>query len=379
MKYFLIAGEASGDLHASKLIEQLRLRNPEAKFAFLGGDLMAKAAGMEPVVHYRDMAFMGFWQVIKHLPQIRRNFKAARQAIAQFKPDRLILIDYPSFNLKMAKYARKLGIPVAYYIPPKVWAWKEYRVKTIRKLVDTVLAIFPFEVDFYARHGMKVDYVGNPSVEEIDARLAQAPSRQDFLKANRLPDKPLLAILPGSRISELKCNLPLMAEASRRFPQYRAVIAGAPGVDMDTYRKILGYDGSNPYIEIPIIFDQTFDLLAHAHAAVVTSGTATLEAALSRVPQVAVYRNNGKRLFRKLKEWFLKVKFVTLPNIIVDHEIIPELLFDQANVETVSEQLALITPDREPRRKQLEGYAQMRQRLGTKLAAPTAAAILDAK
>nr|MDE7375892.1 lipid-A-disaccharide synthase [Muribaculaceae bacterium] len=330
MKYFLIAGEASGDLHASALIEQLREQDPQAEFAFLGGDLMAQASGRQPVIHYRDMAYMGFVEVARHAGQVLRNFKRARRAIDEFKPDRLILIDYPSFNLKMAAHARKRGIEVCYYISPKVWAWKSWRVKTIKKVVDKMLVIFPFEVPFYAERGMAVNYVGNPSVEEVDAKLAAAPGREEFIKRNRLPErKKIIALLPGSRMSEIRTNLPLMVDAAKRFPQYRAVIAGAPGIDPAVYERY----GSN----IPVVHDQTFDLLANSHAAVVTSGTATLETALAGVPQVAVFRNCGSKLVYKIMRRIIKGRFVTLPNLIADDEIIPELLLHLCTADTIAD------------------------------------------
>lgn len=367
MKYFLIAGEASGDLHASALIEQLRAQDPQAEFAFLGGDLMAQSAGAQPVIHYRDMAYMGFVEVARHARQVLRNFKRARQAIDDFKPDKLILIDYPSFNLKMAAHARKRGIEVCYYISPKVWAWKSWRVKTIKKVVDKMLVIFPFEVPFYAERGMAVTYVGNPSVEEVDAKLAAALGREEFIKRNRLPErKKIIALLPGSRMSEIRTNLPLMVDAAKRFPQYRAVIAGAPGIEPEVYERY----GSN----IPVVHDQTFDLLANSHAAVVTSGTATLETALAGVPQVAVFRNCGSKLVYKIMRRIIKGRFVTLPNLIADDEIIPELLLHLCTADTITAHLAPLLPDDSPERQaQLTAYATLRRILGTNTAASTAA------
>lgn len=367
MKYFLIAGEASGDLHASALIEQLCAQDPQAEFAFLGGDLMAQAADAQPVIHYREMAYMGFVEVVRHARQVLRNFKRARKAIDNFKPDKLILIDYPSFNLKMAAHARKRGIEVCYYISPKVWAWKSWRVKTIKKVVDKMLVIFPFEVPFYAERGMAVTYVGNPSVEEVDAKLAAAPSREEFIKRNRLPErKKIIALLPGSRLSEIRTNLPLMVDAAKRFPQYRAVIAGAPGIDPAVYERY----GSN----IPVVRDQTFDLLANSHAAVVTSGTATLETALAGVPQVAVFRNCGSKLVYKIMRRIIKGRFVTLPNLIADSEIIPELLLHLCTADTITAHLAPLLPDDSPQRQaQLTAYTTLRRILGSSTAAAATA------
>lgn len=367
MKYFLIAGEASGDLHASELMRALAERDPKAEFEFLGGDLMARAAGKQPVIHYRDMAFMGFAEVARHALQIRRNFKAARQAMTRFAPDRLVLIDYPSFNLRMAKHAAKLGVEVCYYIPPKVWAWKEWRVKSLKKLVDKMLCIFPFEVGFYARHGMKVDYVGNPSMEEIDRRIERCPGREAFLKAHSLPDRKIVALMPGSRMSEIRVNLPIMVQAMKQFPQYRGVVAGAPGIDPAVYER---------FTTLPVVRDDAFALLRHSHAALVTSGTATLEAALAGVPQVAMFRHNGSRMMRRLRDVVLKIPYVTLPNLIAGRQIIPELLLDLCTPDSVAAELAAILPDRPPRQAMEEGYRQMRAALGTQKAAETAAEII---
>lgn len=368
MKYFLIAGEASGDLHASAVIAAIKQRDKDAQFQFLGGDMMAQAAGVDPVVHYREMAFMGIVSVLRHLPQINRNFKMARRAIKEFMPDRVVLIDYPSFNLKMAKFAKKLGIKVVYYISPKVWAWKEWRVKTIKRVVDDMLCIFPFEVPFYAKHGMEAKYVGNPSVEEIERLLQHTIDRQALLELAGIPDKPIIALLPGSRISEISSNLPTMTAAMKQFPQYRAVVAGAPGVDRDLYAK---------YTHLPVVFDRTFDLLAHARAALVVSGTATLEAALARVPQVAMYRDNGTKLYRKGKDYILSVKYITLPNLIVDRELIPELIYDLCTADAVAAALGKILPNGAKRQAMLDGYAEMRAALGDENAPQMAAEIIS--
>ncbi len=367
MRYFLIAGEASGDLHAAGLMQQLKQQDADAAFCFLGGDLMAAVAVEAPVVHYRDMAYMGFVEVVKHAGAIMRNFKAAKRAITEFKPDCVILVDYPSFNLKMAKFAKERGIRVYYYISPKVWAWKEWRVKSIKKHVDRVFAIFPFEVDFYARHGVEVTYVGNPSVEEVKQHKCEVVGKEEFVKNNHLQDKPIVALMPGSRMAEIRSNLPIMDRVMRQFPQYRGVVAGAPGIAPDVYGQ---------FTKLPVVFGQTYDLLANSRAALVTSGTATLETALWGIPQIAMYRNNGSSIMRKLKDKVLKVKYVTLPNLIADREIIPELLFDQCNDDTVAEWLGKILPDREPRLTMLQGYADMASRLGDASAPHNAAAAM---
>ena len=236
MKYFISAGEASGDLHGGLLIEALKECDENAEFVFLGGDCMAKASGHAPLIHYRDMAFMGFSEVLRHLGKVLGNLKTAKEAVARERPDALVLIDYPSFNLKLAAFAHALGIPVYYYISPKVWAWKEWRIKDMRRYCRKVLSILPFEVGYFKGKGMEVEYVGNPSVEEVDAREASLPPRGEFLARWNLPaDKPLLALVPGSRVGEIRNTLPIMDAVARRFPQFTAVIAGAPGIDAAIY------------------------------------------------------------------------------------------------------------------------------------------------
>lgn len=368
MHYFLIAGEASGDLHASQLIAALRQADPDARFTFLGGDLMAAAAGCPPVIHYRDMAFMGFSEVLRHLPTVLGNLRRARRALLDARPDAFIPVDYPSFNLKVARTAASAGIPVYYFISPKLWAWKSWRVREIRRTVRRMLAIFPFEPAWYAERGFHADYIGNPSVAEVDAALAAAPSREDFLRRHSLRDRPIIALLPGSRRSEVRNNLPVMAAAARRFPQYRAVIAGAPGLD-DTF-----YAGLT---DLPVLRDATLPLLRHARAALVTSGTATLETALAAVPQVVCYRANGSRISYRIMERILKIRHVSLPNIIAGATVVPEMLLHYCTPELVAEQLTpLLREDTPARTAQLHAYTRIRTLLGTNPAAPTAARLI---
>lgn len=367
MNYFISVGEASGDIHAAQLIQAIRTVDTDAQFTFLGGDLMAAAAGNEPLIHYRRMAYMGFSEVIRHLPDVLGNLKRAKQAIATEHPDALILIDYPSFNLKLAAHAHKLSIPVYYYISPKVWAWKEYRVKSIKRYVRRLFSILPFEVDFYRRHDYPVTYVGNPSVEEIEARAAALPSRSDFLSRHSLPDRPILALVPGSRRGEIKCNLPVMAEVATRFPDYQPIVAGAPGIDREIYTA---------YTNLPIITGATFELMNAADIALVTSGTATLECALLSTPQVACYRSNGQRWAYELFKRILKVSHVTLPNLIAGATVIPEMLLHQCNPDDVERELRAILPGTPGRKAQLDGYATMRANLGTSDAASTTAQII---
>ncbi len=370
MHYFLIAGEASGDLHASQLMRELAAADPQARFTFMGGDLMAEIAEHGPLIHYRDMAYMGFSEVLRNLGKIRRNMAAARQAVVESKPDALILIDYPSFNLKVAVTAAKASVPVYYYISPKIWAWKQWRVKAIRRLVRRVLCILPFEPDFYSSHGYaNATYVGNPSVEEIERALAAAPSREEFAKAHGLRDnRPFIALLPGSRRGEIRCNLPVMDAVAREFPGYTIVVAGAPSVDDSVYSGLTKFK---------VVRSATHELLAHAQAALVTSGTATLEAALAGVPQVVMYRSNGSKLAYNLMKRLLKVRFVSLPNLIAGREIIPEMLLHFCTPEAVAKRLRQLTPDSSPARAaQIEGYREMRAILGPAGASARAASLI---
>lgn len=365
MKYFISAGEASGDLHGGPLIEALKECDENAEFVFLGGDCMAKASGHAPLIHYRDMAFMGFSEVLRHLGKVLGNLKTAKEAVARERPDALVLIDYPSFNLKLAAFAHALGIPVYYYISPKVWAWKEWRIKDMRRYCRKVLSILPFEVGYFKGKGMEVEYVGNPSVEEVDAREASLPPRGEFLARWNLPaDKPLLALVPGSRVGEIRNNLPIMDAVARRFPQFTAVIAGAPGIDAAIY---------SGFSLFPVVGNATFELVRNSANALVTSGTATLETALLGTPQVVCYRSNGSRLSRKVLERFIKCPFVSLPNLIAGREIVRELLLDRCNEEAVAAELAAILPGAPCRDEMLRGYARMRGLLGTSDAARTAA------
>ncbi|WP_295729228.1 lipid-A-disaccharide synthase [uncultured Muribaculum sp.] len=370
MKYFISVGEPSGDLHASELIAALRHADTDARIAFLGGDLMAAAAGCAPVIHYREMAFMGFSEVLRHLPAIAANMRRARRAIDEFRPDVLVLVDYPSFNLKLARYAKERGIKVAYYISPKVWAWKEWRVKQIRRYVDRMCCILPFETAFYrSRHDYEAVYVGNPSVKEVDERISRASSRADFLRRHNLPDRPVIALVPGSRRSEIKNNLQVMEAAAARYPDYQPVVAGAPGIDMSYY----GY-----YLTpgTPIVDNDTFELMLHAEVALVTSGTATLECALMATPQVVCYRANGVKFSYKIMEKLLKIPYVSLPNLIAGKRIVPEMLVHMCTPDLVARELGDILPGRPGHDNQLEGYREMRAALGTGDAPANAAEII---
>lgn len=359
MKYFMIAGEASGDIHGSQLISSIREHDPEAEFQFLGGDMMAGAAGCQPIIHYRDMAFMGFIEVIKHLRSIMGFMRRAQEGIKAFKPDALVLIDYPSFNLKMARFAHQRGLPVFYFISPKVWAWKEWRVKQIKEYVDRVYSILPFETEFFARHGYEVQYVGNPTVKEIAMARTAFGTPGEFAARNGLdPHKPVIAIVPGSRVKEVRDNLPSMLAACARHPEYQTVIAGAPSLDAALYASVMGHSS------VPVVHGQSFELVAHARAALVTSGTATLETAILGTPQVACYRMNGSKLVYRFYSLLIHGKYVTLPNLIADEPVIPELLLHLCNADTIDSHLAALLADSPQRRQMLDGYARMAKRLG---------------
>jgi lipid-A-disaccharide synthase len=370
MKYFLIAGEASGDLHASHLIESLKQLDPEAQFRFLGGDMMSAQAGTQPIIHYRDMAYMGFADVVRHLGKILGFLGTARRSIDEWQPAAVILVDYPSFNLKVAKYAHNLGIPVHYFISPKVWVWKEWRVKDIRRYVNHMYCILPFEPDWYRERDYKATYVGNPTVQEVAQASKNFPDFAQFIEEFGLPNKPIIALVPGSRVREIRDNLPLMLEAAARHPEYQAVIAGAPSIDDSLYRDVMGNQA------VPVLRDATYPLVRHARAAIVTSGTATLETALLGTPQVACYRFNGSKLSYNFYRRLLTGKYVTLPNLIVDEPVIPELLMHLCTVDSIDSHLSQLLADSAERTTMLDGYQRLAERLGTDVCTETAARLI---
>ncbi len=372
MKYMFIAGEASGDLHASHLISSIRELDPAAEIRFFGGDLMAKAARCKPDLHYDQMNVMGFSEVLRRLPRIFGNLKKAKRLLDAFRPDVLVLVDYPGFNLKLARYAHRRGIRADYYISPKVWAWKEWRVKKIKKHVSSMYSILPFEVAFYARHGYKAVYVGNPSVQEMDYALGHLPPVKHFIERQGLggDDRPLIALLPGSRKGEIRNNLPLMIEAAKRFPEFRYVVAAAPAVPERFYRETAQDPG------LPVVFGCTPTLLKYSRAALVTSGTATLETALVGTPQVVCYRANGKKLSYRIMEKLLKVKYVSLPNLIVGNQVVPELLVHNCTVDSIARELSSLLQNSPQREWQVNSYKAMRRKLGTSVASKYAAELL---
>lgn len=369
MHYFISAGEASGDIHAAELIKQLRRVDASARFTYLGGDLMAEAAGSAPLIHYRDMAFMGFCEVIRHIDKVMHNLRCAKRALVQEHPEALILVDYPSFNLKLAKVAVKEGIPVFYYISPKVWAWKEGRVKKIKRYVKRMLSILPFEVPYYRdRHGYDIDYVGNPTIKEVDERMDALTSEASFRAKHGIASElPILALVPGSRVGEIRNNMPVMAEVARRHPDMLPVVAGAPAIDAAIYRR---------YCDFTVVDNDTFALMAHARGALVTSGTATLEAALIGVPQVVCYRANGSRISYNIFKHILKIPFVSLPNLIAGKAVVAEQLVHLCTPDRVDAQLCKVLPDGVDHDAQQQGYKEIRSTLTTADAATNAAKII---
>ena len=361
MKYYLIVGEASGDLHASNLMRALKERDPQADFRFFGGDLM-KGVGGTLVKHYKDLAYMGFIPVLLHLRTIFKNMDYCKQDIVGWQPDVVILVDYPGFNLKIAKYLKKnTTIPVYYYISPKIWAWKEYRIKNIKRDVDELFSILPFEVDFFKGHQYPIHYVGNPCVDAVDAyQKNHTETFEDFVSSNSLSDKPIVALLAGSRKQEIKDNLPMMLEAAKPFvDKYQLVLAGAPGVDPAYYQKYVGAD-----VPVKIIFGQTYRLLQQAKAALVTSGTATLETALFRVPQAVCYYTPVGKLIAFLRRHILKVKYISLVNLVANKEVVRELVADTMTVANVRSELNALLNDEQYRAQMLKEYDRMIKILG---------------
>ena len=359
MKYFLIAGEASGDLHASNLMAALKEKDPEADFRFFGGDLM-QAVGGTLVKHYKEMAFMGFIPVLLNLRTILNNMKTCQEDIRKYQPDVVILIDYPGFNLKIAKFVKTvLHLPVYYYISPKIWAWKQYRIKDFRRYVDRMFCILPFETEFFRKLDYSVDYVGNPSVDSVAQNKEKQANRPDtFMADERLPDKPILALLAGSRRQEIKDNLPTMLEVAAAYPDYQPVIAGAPGLEPEYYKQ---YIGNHP---AKIVFGKTYDLLQNSRAALVTSGTATLETSLFRVPQVVCYYVVAGPLASFIFRNFFHTKYISLVNLIAGREVVQELFGARFSYQQIHDELGKILHDTAYRQQMLDGYDEIIQMLG---------------
>lgn len=366
MKYYIIAGEASGDMHAANLIAAMKNQYPNAEFRGFGGDLMQQQ-GMELVKHYRTMAYMGFVEVAVNLRKVMNNISLCKKDIEEYQPDAIILVDYPGFNLRIAEFAREKGIKVFYYISPQVWAWKRRRVKKIQKSVNKMLVILPFEEEFYKNYGVNVIYVGHPLLDEL-AKFGTG-NRSIFLRRNSLGEKrEIIALLPGSRTQEVKRMLPVMLKVASHFSEYQFVVAGVSSVDTSLYKRIIGK------ADVFLIENQTYDLLQNASAALVTSGTATLETALFSVPEVVCYKANGFSYL--IAKWLIKVKFISLVNLVMDKEVVKELIQSDLIEKNLVEELNQLLHDGERQRQLLEDYEELRDRLGNAGASDKAASVI---
>ena len=373
MKYYLIVGEASGDLHASRLMRSLKKYDELAEFRFFGGDLMAAEGGTR-VKHYKELAYMGFVPVLLHLGTIFSNMKRCKEDIVAWKPDVVILVDYPGFNLNIAKFLKKNTlIPVYYYISPKIWAWKEWRIKSIKRDVSEMFSILPFEVPFYEqKHKYPVHYVGNPTAQEVaEFRAGYHQTYEEFCRENNLDSrKPIIALLAGSRLQEIKDNLPAMIEVAERFEDYQMVLAGAPSIEDEYYDKFL--EGT----PVRVVKNKTYQLLSHTTAALVTSGTATLETALFNVPQVVCYETPLPKLIRFAFNHVLKVDYISLVNLVANKEVVPEMFADKFTIDGIANELYKIMPGQPARERMLAGYQEVQRELGSKVAPDEAASIM---
>ena len=373
MKYYLIVGEASGDLHASRLMRSLKKYDELAEFRFFGGDLMAAEGGTR-VKHYKELAYMGFVPVLLHLGTIFSNMKKCKEDIVAWKPDVVILVDYPGFNLNIAKFLKKNTlIPVYYYISPKIWAWKEWRIKSIKRDVSEMFSILPFEVPFYEqKHKYPVHYVGNPTAQEVaEFRAGYHQTHEEFCRENNLDSrKPIVALLAGSRLQEIKDNLPAMIEVAERFEDYQMVLAGAPSIEDEYYDKFL--EGT----PVRVVKNKTYQLLSHTTAALVTSGTATLETALFNVPQVVCYETPLPKLIRFAFNHVLKVDYISLVNLVANKEVVPEMFADKFTIDGIANELYKIMPGQPARERMLAEYQEVLRELGSKVAPDEAASIM---
>lgn len=373
MKYYLIVGEASGDLHASRLMRSLKKYDELAEFRFFGGDLMAAEGGTR-VKHYKELAYMGFVPVLLHLGTIFSNMKRCKEDIVAWKPDVVILVDYPGFNLNIAKFLKKNTlIPVYYYISPKIWAWKEWRIKSIKRDVSEMFSILPFEVPFYEqKHKYPVHYVGNSTAQEVaEFRAGYHQTYEEFCRENNLDSrKPIIALLAGSRLQEIKDNLPAMIEVAERFEDYQMVLAGAPSIEDEYYDKFL--EGT----PVRVVKNKTYQLLSHTTAALVTSGTATLETALFNVPQVVCYETPLPKLIRFAFNHVLKVDYISLVNLVANKEVVPEMFADKFTIDGIANELYKIMPGQPARERMLAEYQEVLRELGSKVAPDEAASIM---
>lgn len=364
MNYYIIAGEASGDLHASNLMRELKNKDPEAKFRFLGGDLM-KTHGGTMVKHFKETAYMGFVDVFLHLRAIMKNIKFVKDDIKHTNPDLVILVDYPGFNLRIAEYVHSIGIQVYYYISPKIWAWKQSRVEKIKKFISKLFIIFPFEKEFYKKHNYKVEYVGNPVLDAIDTSPG---NRDEFIKKYELEDKKIIALLPGSRKQEIKHNFPLMLRIAESYPNFQFVVAAAASLEKTIFEKYMKAK------KVKLIYNDTYTILKHSEAALVTSGTATLETAVLNIPELVCYK--GDYLSYQIAKRLVKVDFISLVNLVMEKEVIKEFLQYDMTFENLKNELDKLLFDADYRNTMLRNFEEMREKLGGKGASERTAEII---
>ncbi len=355
MKYYIIAGEPSGDLHASNFMKELKVLDAQFDFCFLGGDLMEQVANRKPTIHIKQMAFMGFVDVAKNLGKIKRNFKIVKQDILNYQPDVLILVDYPGFNLRMAKWAKEKGIKVFYYISPTVWAWKENRVEIIKKYVDKLFVILPFEEEFYKKHNYKVHFVGHPLLDAIEERKQNMPTKDEFISKNKLSQKPIVAVLPGSRKQEVDYMFDIMLDVVDNLKEYQFVIAGTDNLPSEVYNNARNKG-------IPVVFNQTYELMRYAVAGVIKSGTSSLESALFELPEVICYKGGALSFF--IAKQLVNVKYIGMPNLIMDKPVVKELIQNELTAKNITTELNLLLKDQEYRANILNDYKEIKTKLG---------------
>ncbi|MBO5832199.1 MAG: lipid-A-disaccharide synthase [Alistipes sp.] len=357
MRYYVIAGEPSGDLHGGKLMRGIAKYDPEAQFRFSGGDLMCEVGGKQNMLyHYREMSFFGFVQVARNIRTIFQQMDNVKADIETFAPDVIILIDYPAFNIRIAKWAKSKGIRVYYYIAPKVWAWKERRVKSLRKYVDRLYTIFPFETEYFRGYGIEPHFFGNPLADDIAERRATLPAREEYIAECGFDSRPIVALLAGSRVSEIRANLPDMVAIARRLPEYQFVVTAVPWIDKSVYNSIIG--GS----EVRYVCDRTQQTLAMSEAAIVTSGTATLETALMGIPEVVIY--HVPWLYEKLKPYFLRIPYISLVNINLGREAVKELVCAKLDIDNAEREVRAILPQGSERERMLHDFDELRAMIG---------------
>ena len=355
MKYYFLTGEPSGDLHASNCMKEIMKLDSKADFAFTGGDLMEKLTGKKAAIHIKQMAFMGFIRVLQNIFTIKKNFKIVKQDILRYKPDLLVLVDYPGFNLRMAKWAHENGIKVDFYISPTVWAWKEGRVEIIKKYTNKLFVILPFEEAFYNKHNHKVYFVGHPLIDAIEEKKATLKSKSDFIKENELSDKPIVAVLPGSRAQEIEYMLGIMMEVAKNFNNYQFVVGGSTNLPANFYEALKRYN-------IKVVFNQTYELLSYAEAGIIKSGTSTLESALFKLPQVVCYKSGALSI--RIAKLLVDVKYIGLPNLIMDKPVVKELIQNDLSVKSISEELEKLLFDKQYRDRIINDYTELIKELG---------------